>query len=214
MIPIFGNEASLTLPILKMTPTVTFNERVKLDHFDQIEDFEKILIWWGPIDYARFRAVCTKTVQHDLGTMDESDGDTFFCMRGLESWGAKASRERRERIKTAIAVVLEGQQNLRNDHDGIIDSFALATLYHQETLQDLIQARARGSQDEETQQWERMKHNDEGSPATPVQHKGSKSILPSARINRRRSSEGKLKNVFISLSLQNFARKITSFPAA
>jgi hypothetical protein len=195
-----------------MTRTVTFNERVKLDHFDQIEDFEKILIWWGPIDYARFRAVCTKTVQHDLGTMDECDGDTFFCTRGLESWGAKASRLRRARIQAAIAVVLEGQQNLRDDH-GITDGFAMATLYHQETLQDLIQARARGFQDEEAQQWERIKHHDDEGSATS-QYKGSKSILPSARIKRRRSSEGKLKNHSISLSLQNFARKITSFPAA
>ena len=190
-----------------MAPTVTFNEQVKLDLFDQIEDYEKILIWWGPTDYARFRAVCTKTVQHQLGK-EECDGDTFFCVRGLESWGTKGCKERRARIKAAISAVLDCQQNLRDDY-GIIDGFAMAHVYSQETHQDQIQARVRGAQDEEAQQWERIKL-DEGS----MQSKGSKSVFQSARIKRRRSSEGKLKNQSLSLSLQNFARKITSFPAA
>lgn len=179
--------------------TVTFNERVKLDHFDMIEEFERILIWWGPTDYARFRATCTKTVQHDLGTED-TDGDAFFCLRGLESWGMKGSKERRARIKAAINVVLDCQQNLREEY-GICDGFAMAKIYQQETHQDLVQARMRGTQDEEEQQLE--------------QKKGFKAfLLPSARIKRRRSSEGKLKNQSLGLSLQNFARKITSFPAA
>ncbi len=189
-----------------MSHSVTFNETVKLDEFDKLEDFERVLIWWGVADYARFRSMCNKTVQALV--TENFDDDSFYCKRGLESWGPTRSRERRVRIKASIKLVLDRQQNFRDD--GIIDGFAVADIYEHQTRDCLIQARMRGAQDEESQLWERTMTDKESSLEQTETGNGELS----SRVKRRRSSVEKQKGKSFGTSLQNFARKITSSSAA
>lgn len=223
----------------------------KIREFDMVEEFERPLIWWSMSDYNRFRSVCNKTVRvletsaeeddnQDQASSSSSSADqqqenprkqqqhqesSFYCMRGLENVGSKAYRERRERIKHAVRLVIESQD--------FYDAFACAKLYQGVTTSTRIQAQVRGAQDEEAVLWERTieeeelpqgedkDKEDEEVQEDVVAASNTKDISKPSRLKRRRSSAGKKGGVLKSsaigggiLSLKNFARKITLPSAA
>jgi hydroxylamine reductase (hybrid-cluster protein) len=193
----------------------------KIQEFQPIEEFERPLIWWSMSDFARFKSSCYKDVKALRSTPDENDGvnqqgdtnehqqdSSFYCLRGLEGWGGKETRARREHIQQATQVVISSQN--------FSDAFVCADVYRAASLQARIQAQVRGAQDEKAVLWERtqeelLQDKDDADVAI------GQDTAKNSRIKRRRSSARKSigsKSSSIGISLKNFARKITLPSAA
>lgn len=206
----------------------------KVHEIDKVETYERPLIWWSFVDYARIRSANSYIIQSLRNEGEQAEECDLYCKRGLESWGGKESRERRSRIEQAVRLVLNEQKS-QAERDSI-DRFEFAESYKKHTSHCCLQARVRAMQDEESLLWERIEEevaerrrdrsireeqeSTHGEEENTVDGNLDDETVSSgeskgrfARMKRRRSSEKKGRSQ-VMLSLKNFARKISASPMA
>jgi hypothetical protein len=146
-------------------PSVTFRDDSALTtihEFDKVEGFDRPRVWWTPVDYTRFQSAIYRVVEeatrrNSILSQEEQQPDerqaqgeganSCLCLRGIETYASKERRrKRRDRIQNTIWLVLDEQES--NYEEGINDGFSFADKYQQYTASTLVQARARGIQDE------------------------------------------------------------------
>ena len=121
-------------------PSISFSRNRKVRIAPRIPEEEKGEIWYDSQDIARIE-ICN--IISARRVMEKS---TSECPRGLESFMEAERDERREQVKSVIRSVLAEQE--QQQHEGILDSEALAILSQRLSLISRRAARATGKADE------------------------------------------------------------------